>query len=566
MNPELPTQNIDPDTTPPAPSVPPSNNLPEEEFEVRHKWYRYIEEKYVYIPLLIFILIPIIGILIVTRYDTLGVFYKQNYSLAVVDGKTLEPLIGAKVSLRGQTLTTNKFGEAEFAKLKVGKSPISVSRPYYKSIGAIVLIPLTNHRLHVFALETTGVELPITVINQVNKTGVNQAVIHVSNNSEITNPQGQTTMALPTSSVPLTATVTAPGYNPLTTTVSEQTKNVLQMIPSGKIYYLSSSGGTINVVESNLDGSSPQVVVAGTSGQTAANTTLYPSADWKYLALFTTKSGSSPSISVINTSNNKVISVDQDAQGFDYYGWTASDDLIYQYKFTAIGAGNGSHLKSYNAATNNDLVLDTGQASGFDSLNYVSQNIVGANILANGTILYTKSWAGTNESVLYNSDTTYNSIQPDGKLKEQLASVSYSNYKSPPVVVFTSPNSLNLAFESSSAPTIYYSYSNGKLSKSTEQSVISSIASPPINSIYYMAGDGSAVAWSSPVASGNAINVGNSDGGSGSVVASLGNNFTPLGWYTKSYLVVSENGNQMFILPSSGTNNQNNLLKVSDYQ
>lgn len=567
-NQKLQSDTTNPIIQDPGPgSVPPQGSLVGS-LEVKPPWHRYIKEKYVYMPFVAVILIPIIGIIIASHYAILGVVFKQNYTVAVVDRQTLEPLIGAKLTMRGQTVTTNTRGLAEFSKIRVGDTPISISKGYYKSITKTVLVPLTNHHLHAYFLSTNGVEVPMTVVNQINKSPVSSGVVSVDGTSGITGSAGKTIIALPKVTKPLAGSITAPGYNQANISVNENSANNYQMIPVGKVYYLSNSSGSVDVMESNLDGSSAQVVVAGTGEQTLGNTTFVPSGDWKYLALYTTRANNTPAVYLINTSNNKLTMVDQNPEGFVNFGWTPSDSLIYEFMHTDVGAGDGlgSKLKAYDAVASKSHILDVTSELGYDVRAASSETITGATILNNGTILYTKTWTGYSPANLEGSLTTYNTVMPDGSKLKILISLSALQYPSPPKIVFTSPTSVNLEFTGAGAPTLYYTYSGGTLNKSTSPAVISSLVSSPINSLYLLSPSGKMTFWSVPTGPNNVLNVGDINASNPTAIATLGPSYLPLGWLSDSYVLVSQNGNQMFILPSAGMNNQTNILKVTDYQ
>src|ERR1035438_7383636 len=172
----------------PPPS--PENQPPE------HKLHRYLQEKGISLPVVVAILIPILFVMAVYRYDIYGLFKKQNYSVEIVDSQTLQPLINAQVSLRGQTVTTDSYGQTILKHIKVGKSSVQISHLNYNSYQVATLVSFTNHKFHVFGLKNIGSEVKLSVINKITQAPVAGAIITSGNNSVMTSSQGYSTISL----------------------------------------------------------------------------------------------------------------------------------------------------------------------------------------------------------------------------------------------------------------------------------------------------------------------------------------------------------------------------------
>jgi hypothetical protein len=542
-------------------------------------WNRYIKEKWVLIPIIVLVFIPLIIFLVAIRYDILGLFFKNTYIVEVVDRTTDQPIVNASVTLGGIKASTNDKGYA-LVKTSVGHKSLYISSNYYSTYSGNVLVPLSGRSVHAYAVATTGIEVPVTILDKLDLSPVAGAVISVDYDEVVTNAQGKATIALPTGINTLPGTISTEGYNTLPITLQVTTKptvsNDFSVSPVGKVYYLSNDNGSINVDSKNLDGSDPTIVVQGTSTETAANTQLLGSNDWKYLALLTTRSAAAgQNLYIYNTTTDKLTDVDNSTNAtFALYGWTPSDNLIYK---TVLNSDppytpGGINLRSYVSDKNTAIYLDRSSSLGFDMPNYALQSLDTVNILANNSVIYTQTWSGTYSSEIISQSATIKTINSDGtggsidkNGGKEIKSFPEPAYVNPASTNYT-PSEVYLSIQNGSAAhTSYFTYTNGTLSSSTSPQVPADISSPAYTSPFLISPSAKMSAWSQNDNNNSDILVGDVNAANAHTVAVLPSGYIPCGWFTDNYLLVKDPSNELFIVPISGVKDLSQLVKITDF-
>lgn len=524
------------------------------------------------LPLTSLIIIGIVLALPASRYPLLALGIKRQYEVVIQDSKTHTPVSGARITLDGQTRTTDSAGRT-FFKAKVGKRIVSVSKKYYKGFSERIFVGVNvSHNSSKVELQAVGRQVPITIINSISRYPLANAEIKVLDTQAKTDAHGVATIVLPTGSPTLPAIVTASGYNDLNTRVEVTSTavvaNTFRLTPTGRVYFLSNLSGDIDVVSTNLDGSDRQTVLAGSGNEDPNNTVLLASQDWKYLALLSKRSdGKNAQLYLINTSNNKLTTMDSTGAIFTPVGWDGHS-FVYQADINNVPSwkSGGSLLKSYNAETGNDVTLDQTTASGTSQAIFVGQDfgyrttqIVGAQIV------YIKKWSeGYDEpgSAAYNGkQDQILSIASDGSGKQVLKNISIpaiATYEDISALVY---NPAHVYFQvSNSSGNTYYDYTNGSVTQSNTITDESWQQDQQNYATYLQSPSGNQTFWSQTRDGKNTLFVGDANGANGKQIASL-SDYTAYGWYGENYVLVEKGSNELYVMPASG----GKALKVSDY-
>ncbi len=557
---------------------------PAEPGKIKRFFAGYWRKKKWTLPLTFLSIVGIISVVPATRYPLLAAAgVKRQFAVVVWDSKTDTPVSGARVTLDGTTHVTDDVGGAFFT-LKVGSGTLTVSKQYYRSFSENVFVGVTHKSANVRAIHliATGRQVPIIVVNQINGKPIQNAEISVLDTEAKTDLAGKATIVLPTGSATRLAAVTAGGYNDLSAGIQVTSQpvaaNTFKLTPSGRVYFLSNLSGNIDVVSTNLDGTGRQTVLAGTGSEDPNNTVLLASRDWKYLALLSKRDGGqNAKLFLINTSNNQVTTIAEDAATFTPLGWSGHY-FVYLIDRTDVQAWqpNQSALKSYDAETGDTAVLDQTSAQG-TSADYISQSI-GTNYgtqpgvyLTGNSILYSKQWNGPNGTDLYGGSLKLSgmqdqimSISPDGSNKQVLKSIStpanggylnlFSAANKPDDIYFeaeTYNNGLN---------DVYYEYLNGAVTQSNTITNETFTQTQQNHATYLESPSGSQTFWSEQRDGKNTLLVGDVNGGGSNQVASP-SDYIPYGWYTDDYLLVEKNGSELYVMPAGG----GSALKISDY-
>ncbi len=531
-------------------------------------WFK--RNKKVSIPASVVLLLVVLLAVPFTRYMTLGLFLKQDFSVVVLDSKTGKPVSSAQVSLRGTTASTDGEGKAT-VRVPVGQSKLTISKTYYKTAERGVTVTLSKPDELILRLEATGLLVPISVTNSITRQAVANAVLTAGQSQAKTDDKGQATLVVPIGTEELKATLSGDGYNTtdiiVKATTEEDDTNKFGLTPSGKIYFLSNQSGKIDVIKSDLDGKNRETVLPGTGKEKKGETVLLATRDWKYLALKSRRDGGDyDKLFLISTADGKTTVMDEGEASFRITGW---EDHKFIYTVTREKRkeweAKKEALKSYDADGRKLTTLDETAASGKqydymrETFNYI--------FVIEGTIVYTKAWTGDPSSILRvkGKAATLNTISPAGGDKKIINSFAPEGFDSYIALSANLRNAteLYLTFHDGDKPR-FYEYEGGtlrRLSDSTswdefyESDGITYLESP----------SGGKAFWSQRVDGKLGLFVGGVTGQNGKQIARLSTEFQTYGWYTEDYLLLSKDGSELFVMPVSGVQKEDELLKVTDY-
>jgi hypothetical protein len=500
-----------------------------------------------------------------TRYNILGLVLKSSVTVRAVDSKTGAPVSGAKVELSGKTAETQADGKATF-KTNMGSGSLSVSKKYYTGYTHGELVQSDKNSFKA-TLVATGRQVKIKLVNKVTGAGVSGASVTAGGAKTKTDKQGLATLVIPSGADVQAAKITVAGYNTASVTLTADgnlAKNTFSLVPGGKIYFLSNLSGTIDVVKANLDGSDRQTVLAGTGKEDRGSTSLLASRDWKYLALLSKRAGDNASVYLIDTTNNdKLSTIDEGNANFSLVGWSG-DRFVYQVTRNAVGVWQANHqaLKSFDPTTGHTLLLDQTQASGNNGNDYVSQSIVSPYLMAD-QIVYAKNWNATyfNTSQLRGKQAELDSIGADGSGHKTIKSFSGDtdpqlSYLSLQTVLYE-PDGLYIQFGDGNDYS-YFDYDDGKVSPDTQLNDTNFYDTP--YPTFLLSPSGNKTFWGDGRDGKTVLSTGDQDGKAPKQITSL-SDYYPYGWFTDSYVLVSKNSSELYIMGKDG----GTPLKITDY-
>lgn len=452
---------------------------------------RYIIEHWIHIPIFVLILIPIIFVVTIYKYQVLGAFFTSNYPIQLVDIKTDQPIIGATITLGKQTAVTNNNGLAIF-RGKVGKFNLSIQRKYYQTLSRTAIVPFTNHGWYTIHLSPTGIEVPVQVSNRLNNKPIS-ALISVAGIKAMSNKRGVAYIALSQDLGKQSATLIADGYNDLTTPLTISTglvkQNRVAMIPKGLVWYGANISPGFAIVSSNLDGSNQKVVMGAATNMTAANTVVLPSPDLKYVAVLTDR-GSGQNLYLINTSTGKYSDIDKTTGSYNLIGWTPNDSIVYTVKLTNLNLWDSGNnvINAYDAVHGKEHQLFSAESAGYSQYVYDGQVFSQVGVLPNNSVIYTVTAVASDPSYLTERNTEIDTINVDGTKQSTIYSIT-SDQANATTFNWLSPTELDILLNGGSAGNIYFTYQNGKLNKTTDKSVQSSFSSPVTTNPYFVTPD-----------------------------------------------------------------------------
>lgn len=536
---------------------------------------RYWAKKKLTIPATILVLAALLFAVPFTRYPLAGLFLKQNFTVLVVDATTNKPVSSAAVSLHGQTGITDSNGLAT-VKVKVGKATAKVEKKYYESLATTVNVPLFNPKNSFqIKLTATGRQVPVNVRNFISGKPLENISIKVLDTESKTDENGEAVVVIPATDIWQNATFSGEGFNELTRTIKPTEEKALEnsvaLTPQGKVYFLSKLSGKIDVVKTDLDGKNRQTVLPGTGQEEETGTVMLASRDWKYLALLARREGVKAKLYLIETATDKLTVMDEGEATFALTGWVNHHFayIVHRDK-VKVWEPKQSALKTYNADSQKIVLLDETQASG-DSSSYINDSFLWVYNIANDLIYY-KSWSAYHVSLsstfpeLSVKQDQIISATADGTHKKTLATydlktdAGFAGYSFRPNGSYQSSlyEPEEIFFILTSEQTTYHKISGGKVTEDAEaktyfeqgRAYVTYLASP----------SGQETFWSESRDGKNTLFIGDHNGRHPKEVASL-SEFTPYGWYSGDYLLLSKNGSELYIMSREDPQ----PIKISDY-
>ncbi len=496
-----------------------------------------------------------------TRYKVLGLVIKESVAVKVLDSKTNTPVSNAEVALGGASGKTNAEGVADL-RAAVGSSKLEVTKQYYTSYNSKVTVGFKAANANV-NLVATGRQVPLTVTNKITGKPLTGAEIKILNTTAKTDSKGKATVVLPATAANDNATVTLSGYNTASASVVVTSDvvpgNTIQLTPSGHIYFLSNLSGKIDVVKTNLDGSGRKTVFAGTGNEDPNTTSLLASRDWRYLVLKSQHDGSRAALYLIDASNDTVTSFDTNNSDFQLIGWI-NHNFVYDASSNTVPQSQAGHdvIKSYDADHQQLNQLDQNQVDGAAG-SYGYQSFANFYIL-NNELAYTTQWYSVGGFDISNKSDTIRTVQPGAQSKKDVQSVSADG------IVFTQGS----LYEPQTA---YYEFYNGNENKGQFYSFENQLVSPANNltqadlnkayPTYLLSPSGSQTFWTELRDGKNTLFTGSANAQNPKQIANL-SDFSPYGWYTDAYTLVSKNSSELYIMPAAGPGLRP-PLKITDY-
>jgi len=520
-------------------------------------WYKTDKKKS--IPLTVLALVILLVVVPWSRYHAVGLVLKKDFKLQVLDATARVPVSGAEVNLGAARAITDANGTATLHNVRVGQHNFQINKKYYQDQSAKLLVPILGQKhLPQVLFVATGRQVRIVVSDLINQQKLSGVEVKAADVQAKTDKTGAALIALPVATKSQKVHLSLKNYNDATATVqvsdSSIKQNNLKLTPAGKIYFLSKLTGRLDVMKANLDGSQPELVVAGTGNEQEATTVLSQSPDGQYVALLAKRNAADPAaqLYVLAAEDDKLLQADGGNATFNLAGWVG-DSLVYTSQRQDLRAWQTglNKLKAYDAGSGKITLLD--QSAGSDqssNVNEVYNNVV----LSGGQVIYSKYWGG-DTSNMSGKQNTVQIIDADGQNHQTVA--SYDAATSSQQIYRHGPASFYILLNAGTASQSYYDYTIGSQPKAlnTPPDQLSSTVK------YFFSPSGKSVFWADIRDGKNALIVSDGSGSNQKTITTL-SDFAPYGWYGDKYLLVTQNAVQLYIMGVKG----GTPIKITDFQ
>lgn len=494
----------------------------------------------------------------VTRYKILGLFLKSPTEVIVLDSKTATPVSNAVVTIGGASGKTDGTGTVKF-RAPLGNHKLAITKQYYQSYDSPYFVGFSSGPGYKVQLLATGRQVPVMVVDRITGKPLGNVEIKVLDTNAKTNARGKSTIVLPTHEATQDAVVSLSGYNvglvKIQVTDKVVNANTVKLVPSGQVYFLSNLSGKLDVVKTNLDGTARKVVLAGTGKEDAPNVSLLASKDWKYLVLESARDdGQHPALYLIDTSSDEVTKFESSDSRYAVIGWH-DHDFLYDVTKNGVSTDQKAReqVKSYDAdhhQTNLLLQNDVDQNSKLFQA-------FGSFYVVDSELVYISSWYtnGSNlpDATPHTNTVTGFSLNTDKKTVDYGEIPARSGYFS---LRQYEPNGLYFQ-QNSGSDTGYFKIEDGKASPASDLNFAQFNQAYPT---FLQSPSGSQTFWADYRDGKNTLFTGNSGGDKQKQIASL-SDYSPYGWYTDNYLLVSKSNSELYVMSTAG----GTPLKISDY-
>jgi hypothetical protein len=514
-------------------------------------------------------LVILIALLLVpiTRFVLVGWFWQEKITVTVYDTQNHSRVTQATVKIDSITVQTDSNGQAKVEAVHVGNRSLSIEKKYYKTANTDVTVDvLANGKNYDASLQATGRLNKVTVTNRITGSAVEGALIDAGEGNQAkTDKAGVANVIIPADKQNLIVVIAADGYNKISATIQQGKANTQQLVPSGKMYFLSKASGKVDVVKTNYDGTDRQVVVAGTGQEDDGDTSLLASRDWKYLLLKTKREASKPaSLYLISTSDGSMTVMDQGDASFIPIGWSGHR-FVYKVDRNNIQAWQPKKeaLKSINAENKQLSTLD--ETNGIGAQGAGARESLANFYILDNQITYTKVWSNFNAYYysspvsLADKQTAIISIAPDGTSKKTLKSFSADQISYITARLYE-PQEVYYQINPTSGDAQYFKLEGGAIKTAASDESTFNKPYPT----YLVSPDGSKTFWSEPRDGKNALFIGGKNAEDAKQITAK-SDFTPYGWMTDDYLLMQKSNSELYITTNSQIEKGAEPLKISDY-
>ncbi len=230
----------------------------------RNKRLRYATLIGVGLVLTILLMIP------TSRYFILNnLSVRASASMTVMDDSTSLPLKNAQVSLGGQTAQSDENGTVHLYHVKLGRSPLVVSKRAFASKNRTYVVGWGSNPLDAVSLTPVGTQYVITVNDFLSNQPIAKAQAESGEANAQSDEKGKILLTVDKPGDQFSVTIKTAGYRDETITISADDKknHSIKLVPARKEVFVSKRSGKYDIYTVDLDGKNEKLILAGTGNE-----------------------------------------------------------------------------------------------------------------------------------------------------------------------------------------------------------------------------------------------------------------------------------------------------------
>lgn len=516
------------------------------------------------VPILLLVL-GILWLIPAARYGILGTIVKKKASVVVMDMTTKKPVTEAQVELGKLSAKTDSEGKLTLQDVPVGEYKLKVTKSYYTDVELPVTVPVFGDASETKVdLVATGRQVSVLLIDTISKKPLEKATLVVGETSSISDASGVATIVLPADEETLKGEVKLDGYNTAQVEIKvtdQADANKFSITPSGSVYFLSKQTGKINVMKSNLDGSSASVVVEGTGTENDSNTVLLAARDWQYMALLAKRKTSTASqLHLVDAKSGSIKTIDEGNVDITLIGWSDHNFLYTVIRNEKkVWEDKRQALKSYNADTGALVTIDETYGVG-TNLYDAQYEVIASPYILEGKVLYVKSLNRELYTISTPTDRKSSIVAATPANGQKQILKEFSSNKSASLQArLYEPQEVYFRVALDGSPVAYFEYEGGALKSVTNTDDKFYNAFYPT---FLISPDGQRTLWHEPRNGKSAIFVGDKNGKNSKELA-IDSEYTTYGWFTDKYILLAKNNSELYIAPVDQSIGE--VTKIANY-
>lgn len=299
-----------------------------------------------------------------TRYYALNkAGVRSSASITITDQSTLRPLKNAKVTLAGQTVTSDEKGEANLSNLLLGPTELIIEKRAYTTEKQTVTVGWGSNPLTDTSLKPQGVQYTFQVNDVFSGKPITDVEASVGEQSATADEKGEIKLALDQiENDEVEVTFNAPGYRTLMhkQKLASKEATTITLTPSKPVAFISKRSGVYDLYKIDVDGKNESLVLKGT-GKESNDVALYQHPTGDVVMLLSARDGTfgvdgvlKQTLSYVNLKDNstKVVISSSQVKAIDWIGTrlvyvmlddAAAQDSTSRYKLMSYDYVSGDN-------------------------------------------------------------------------------------------------------------------------------------------------------------------------------------------------------------------------------
>ncbi len=331
------------------------------------------------------------------RNAVAGIFIAKDVTLVVTEIRTGEVVQEAAVIVDGKEYVTSDTGRIILKQLRPGTHTVTIEKPLYEpKKESLYVSALSTPRQKAIQLEAKGKLAKVVVKNKLNGFPVSGVRIKTESGSYArTNESGTATVVLQFTEQQTEAALSS---NTIATKVAtvrpaqDAFTNLIEVMPSGRLVYISGNAQTPQVTSIGLDGSEPKQLVAATGFEAGHDISLFRHSNQQWAVLFSRRDATVAQPRLLLISSGELVSLASDAASYQPVGWMG-ELFVYRAKTNTTGQfyAETEQLRAYDVSTKRTYVLYETAWEGSSSVDY-AQETMGASYMLHDAVYFETSW------------------------------------------------------------------------------------------------------------------------------------------------------------------------------